>query len=245
MPLASLNATIKKVHPMPAAFKADAQKAAFIPVEQTANSVLFADYNMVQAETRWVRNNSAYNPADEPVVSVFNNYFGGGGMGTVVFQTLREAKALAYSTFAFYVTPDKKEDPYYTIAYIGSQADKFNEAAASMNELLNEVPNVQNSIDFAKESLRKDIETERITQDGIILNYLAAQQKGLNEDIRKKVYESIDKIGYKELKAFHAKNFAGKPYTYAIVASEKKINLDDVKKYGEFKKLSLEEIFGY
>jgi predicted Zn-dependent peptidase len=66
---------------------------------------------------------------------MFNNYFGG-GMGALVFQTIRESKALAYSTFAFYVTPDKKEDPFYTIAYVGSQADKFNEAVVAMNELL-------------------------------------------------------------------------------------------------------------
>jgi hypothetical protein len=38
---------------------------------------------------------------------------------------------------------------------------------------------------------------------------------------------------------------AGKPYTYCIVASEKKMSMDEVKKCGNFKKLSLEEIFGY
>jgi predicted Zn-dependent peptidase len=32
------------------------------------------------------------------LVTVFNNYFGG-GMGSIVFQTIRESKALAYSTF--------------------------------------------------------------------------------------------------------------------------------------------------
>jgi len=243
--LPAFNASIKKMHPLPASSRPSSQKVAFTPVEQKSNQVLFADYNMVQAETRWVRNTAPYDPDEEAVVNIFNNYFGGGGMSSIVFQTIREAKALAYATFAFYVTPDKKEDPYYTIAYVGSQADKFNESVQAMNELLNAIPDIQNSIDFARESLKKDIETQRITQDAIIFNYLSAQRKGLNEDIRKKIYESVDKIGYKELKAFHAKNMAGKPYTYAIVASEKKINMDDVKKYGEFKKLSLEEIFGY
>jgi predicted Zn-dependent peptidase len=35
------------------------------------------------------------------LVTVFNNYFGG-GMGSIVFQTIRESKALAYSTFGYY-----------------------------------------------------------------------------------------------------------------------------------------------
>ena len=93
--------------------------------------------------------------------------------------------------------------------------------------------------------IKKDIETGRITQDGIIFNYLTAQQKGLNYDIRKKTYDVVDKIGYKELKEFHSKNIANKPYTYCVVASEKKLPEADMQKYGEVKKLTLQELFGY
>ena len=114
-----------------------------------------------------------------------------------------------------------------------------------MNELLNELPDVQENIKNARAGIKKDIETERITQDAIIFNYLAAQRKGLSEDIRKKTYVAVDKIGYKELKQFHNEYIANKPYTYAIVASEKKLSADEMKKFGEVKKLSLEEIFGY
>ena len=48
-----------------------------------------------------------------------------------------------------------------------------------------------------------------------------------------------------DIKKFHSNNFADKPFTYAIVASEKKIDMEQMKKLGEVKKLSLEEIFGY
>lgn len=243
-PLEQFTAGLKANHSIPASFKVAGEKAKFTPVEQTNNQILFADYNMVQSEIRWVRNGAIYNADKEPVVDIFNNYFGG-GMGALVFQTIRESKALAYSTFAFFAKPDKKEDPFYTLAYVGCQADKFNESIVAMNELLNDLPNVEENIKFARAGMKKDIETERITQDGIIFNYLTAQQKGLNEDIRKKIYAAVDKIGYNELKAFHSQYIANKPYTYCIVASEKKLSADDMKKYGEFKKLSLEEIFGY
>ena len=243
-PLAQLTAGLKTIHTIPADFIASPAKMKFNTVVQDHNQVLFADYNMVQSEIRWVRNCSLYDPEEEPVVDIFNNYFGG-GMGALVFQTIRESKALAYSTFAFYAIPDKKEDPFYTLAYVGCQADKFNESIVAMNELLNDLPNVENNIKFARDGIRKDIETGRITQDGIIFNYLSAQQKGLNYDIRKTTYNVVDKIGYKELNAFHSKNIANKPYTYCIVASEKKLPETDMKKYGELKKLGLEEIFGY
>lgn len=244
LPLAQLTSSLKTMHIIPATFTAAPAKMKFTNTTQTKNQVLFADYNMVQSEVRWVRNAATYNADQEPVVDIFNNYFGG-GMGALVFQTIRESKALAYSTFAFYAVPDKKEDPFYTLAYVGCQADKFNESVVAMNELLNDLPNVVQNVEFARTGIKKDIETGRITQDGIIFNYIAAQQKGLDYDIRKKTYSMVDKIGYNELNAFHKQNIANKPYTYCVVASEKKLTDDDMKKYGELKKLNLEEIFGY
>ena len=239
-PLAALTSELKLLHPLAASFKSSPMKMNFTPVTQSTNQVLFADYNMVQAETRWTRNNTLYDPALEATVAVYNNYF-----GDLVFQTIRESKALAYSTFAFYATPEKKGEPFYTVAYVGSQSDKFNESVVAMNELLGDLPEVKSNIDNARQGIKKDIETQRIVQDGIIFNYLDAQQKGLNEDIRIKKYSAVDKIGYKELKDFHMANIAGKPYVYTIVASDKRVSDDDLKKYGELKKLNLTEIFGY
>lgn len=239
-PLATLTAGLKTMHQVPAAFKAVPAAATFTNAVQTTNQILFADYNMVQAEVRWVRNTGAYSPEKEAVIDMYNNY-----MGDLVFQTIRESKALAYSTFSFYGKPEKKEDLFYTMSYVGSQADKFNDAVVAMNELLNDMPKVEQNVLVAQDGIKKDIETARITQDAIIFNYLAAQRKGLNEDIRKKIYAEVDKIGYNELKKFHTDYIANKPYTYVIVASEKKITVDDMKKFGEVKKLSLEELFGY
>ncbi|RYF91875.1 MAG: insulinase family protein [Chitinophagaceae bacterium] len=242
--LPALTASLKDLHKVPASFMAAPAKKSFNVVNPDKSQVLFADYNMVQAETRWIKNTGLYNANDEAVVNMFNNYFGN-GMGTLVFQTIRESKALAYSTGAVYVTPAKKEDNYFTVAYVGSQADKFNEAVVAMNELLNDLPEVASNIDFAKSGIKKDIETQRITQDGIIFNYLDAEQKGLTEDLRIKKYAAVNNIGYQELKDFHSKYIAGKPYTYAVVASAKNIKMDDLKKLGDVKVLSLEEIFGY
>ena len=239
-PLQQLAAGLKTIHPIPATFKATGDKMKFPAATQSSNQILFADYNMVQSEIRWIRNTSTYNSEKEPVIDMYNNY-----MGDLVFQTIRESKALAYSTFSFYAKPDKKEDPFYTLAYVGCQADKFNESVIAMNELLNDLPNVEQNIKVAHDGIKKDIETARITQDGIIFNYLTAQQKGLSDDIRKKTYTAVDKIGYSELKKFHSENIANKPYTYCVVASDKKLSEDAMKKYGELKRLSLEEIFGY
>ena len=243
--LASVTASVRQVHQLPVMFKPAPAPKLFTFTKQTDNQVLYANYDMVQSEIRWVRNvPGVYDPAKQPVIETFNNYFGA-GMGAIVFQTIRESKALAYSTNAYFATPDKKEDPYYVTAYIGCQADKFSESVKAMNELLNDLPSLDNNMQAARSAMKKDIETERITQDGIIYDFLAAERKGLNEDIRKKIYEKADKISFKDIKQFHAENIAGKPYTYCLLASDDKLNMDEVSKVGKVRKLSLEEIFGY
>lgn len=235
---------LKTLHQVPANFAVAAPAKTFKQEVPAKNQVLFADYDMVQAETRWIRNTETYNPEKTTMVNVFNNYFGG-GMGSLVFQTIRESKALAYSTYGYYVQPQKKDQDYYLLGYVGSQADKFNDATVAMNELLTKMPELPKNLELAKNQVKKDIQTERITQDGIIYNYLNAKNLGLTDDIRKKMYETVDKITMADVKKFHQNYFSGKPYTYAIVASEKRVSMDDMKKLGEVKKLSLEEIFGY
>jgi len=237
-------ADVKKLHAIPASFKEAPAAIKFEKNSQSQNQVLFADYDMVQSEVNWVRNNGVYNPDNTATIGLFNAYFGG-GMGSIVFQTIRESKALAYSTYAQYASPAKKGERYSTVAYVGCQADKMNEAIAGMNELLNTIPEADQLLETAKQGMRQDIETERITQDGVIFSYLAAQKLGLNNDIRKQVYDNINKLSFADVKKFHDENLANKPYTYCILASEKKVSNDDLKKFGEVKKLSLEELFGY
>ncbi|GJH41309.1 peptidase M16 [Capnocytophaga sp. HP1101] len=242
--LSNLTAKLKTLHKVPAKFAKVAPKKEFKKVEQTKNQVFFADYDMVQAETRWLRNTVTYNPAESTVVSIFNNYFGG-GMGSLVFQTIRESKALAYSTFGYYGTPRKKDDKYTFVGYVGSQADKFKEAVEAMNELLTTMPELPANLDLAKKQIKQEIETQRITQGDIIESYLDSKELGLNYDIRKNIYDSVDNITMKDVKAFHDKYLSKKPYTYVILASEKNLSKEELQKIGEFKKLSLEELFGY
>ena len=100
-------------------------------------------------------------------------------------------------------------------------------------------------LETCKKSIRISLETDRYMQDAVINKYLADLRKGLDRDLRKDVYDHIDKISYKELQQFAKENISNKPYTYCIVGSEKKINIDSLAKYGTVKKISLEEIFGY
>jgi predicted Zn-dependent peptidase len=240
-----LATALKTVHQINTSFKADLPLVADFKMQVPSKpEVLFTDYDMVQAEINWVRPTIPYNTAETPIVELYNNYFGG-GMSSIVFQTIRESKALAYSTYAFYQTPNTKDEKYRMIAYVGTQADKIHESIAGMNELLNDFPASEKNLETAKEGMKKNYQTERITQDNIIYTYLAGLDKGETTDGRKAIYESLDKLTLADLKKFQDSLLAKKPYSMCIVASEKKVNLEDLNKYGEVKKLTLEDVFGY
>ncbi len=242
--ITEISSAVKQQHKMPTTWATYPNPVRFERAQQMKNEVLFTNYDMVQAEVVWKRDLEPYDVRDEPVVDLFNSYYGG-GMGSIVFQTIRESKALAYSTSAFVNVPAKKEDPFSFTAYVGCQADKMNDAVASMNELLNKLSENKQGLEIQRKSLMKDIETERIEKEGIIYTYLALQKKGIDYDQRKVEYDELKKLDFDALKKFHAKNLAGKPYTYCIVGSETRIKDEDMEKYGVLKKLSLEEIFGY
>lgn len=241
---AQFTAAISKLHPLPKEFTPAAPAKKFTYTDNTTNQVYFADYDMVQSEIRWVRNGGVYDPKTAADINLFNSYFGG-GMGSIVFQTIRESKALAYSTFAVYSSPDHKDKQYAMVAYVGSQADKMNDAVKGMNELLNELPQADKSFEASKYNAMNAIETSRITKDNIIESYFADKKLGLSRDSRIDEYNGLKPLTFADIKAFHANNVANKPYNYCIVASEKKVKLEDMQKFGTVNKLTLEQIFGY
>ncbi|MDR2283964.1 MAG: insulinase family protein [Sphingobacterium sp.] len=242
--VAQLTASLPALKLGTGAFVAIPQGTSFKELPTTENQVLVSNYNMKQADIFWFRNSEVYNAALTPTVSLFNSYFGG-GMGSIVFQTIRESKALAYSTYAFYGPPYKKENHYTVGAYVGTQSDKFMDAINGMNELIDVLPESSKSFETAKVSLLKSIASERVTNTAILNSYLAAERLGNQTDIRKSVYEKIPALTFADVKAFHVKEFSKKPYIYCIVADESKLKADDLNGLGKVKKLTLEEIFGY
>ncbi|PZP50403.1 MAG: peptidase M16, partial [Pseudopedobacter saltans] len=183
-PMAQLTAKLNGLHSIPSTWATTPTPIKFDKIEQTENRVFFTNYDMVQSEIYWYRKLENFDTSKFAKVNLFNSYFGG-GMGSVVFQTIREAKALAYSTSAFVTSPDKKDGSFGFVGYVGSQADKHDDAIHAMNELINTMPLNPNAYSNAVGTLKKDIETDRITKTSILFTYLGLEKQGINYDFRK------------------------------------------------------------
>ena len=220
--------------PAPATFK-----------ETDANTnVYVVDYDMKQAEIIMISRDGTYDKTNAPKVRMFNEYFGG-GMSSVVFQEMRESKALAYSVFSSYSSADKKEKSNYVFSYIGTQADKLPEAMAGMMELVNNMPDSKNNFIAAKEAILQSIRTERITKERILFNYESAKDLGLDYDIRKDVYEKVPALTFEDVKAFEEQHMKNKKYTILVLGKKDGLDLQALSKYGQITFLSLSDVFGY
>lgn len=216
-------------------------------VEQETNKpvVYLVNYpGMKQAEIMMINKGERYNKSIVPNQVLFNEYFGG-GMQSVVFQDLRESKALAYSARSTYNSPTKKERSHYNIAYIGTQADKLPEAMKGMNDLLTTIPESGKLFDASKEALLNKYRTERITKMGV-LNYFRRMRKlGLDYDIRKDNYAFVGNSSLQDVKNFHKTYVSGKPKIILVLGDKNVLDKKALAAYGEIKELSLKEIFGY
>lgn len=241
--LEEVTAMLNKLHITPSTLKPTPLPVKFQETEANTN-VYAVDYDMKQAEVIFISKDEKYNKSIAPDIRLFNEYFGG-GMSSIVFQEMRESKALAYSVFSSYSTAGKKADYNYVFSYIGTQSDKLPEAMKGMMELVNSMPESENNFNASKESIIQSIRTERITKAGILFNYENAQRLGLDYDIRRDVYKNVPGITFQQLRAFEEMHVKNKQYTVLVIGKKENLDLKTLEKYGKVTFLSLEDIFGY
>ncbi|HEY1202657.1 MAG TPA: insulinase family protein, partial [Niastella sp.] len=71
---AAFKTNIAKLHTLPVSFTDYPAKVTYTPAVQSNTQLLFTNYDMVQSEIAWIRNDIGYDPNKEAVVNVFNNY---------------------------------------------------------------------------------------------------------------------------------------------------------------------------
>jgi zinc protease len=166
-------------------------------------------------------------------------------MGSLVFQEMRESRALAYSVRSKYETAPRKEDPNYISSYIGTQADKIMEAIDGLSELLDKMPKSDVLFETSKQSLIESISTTRITKANILLSYESSRKLGLTYDIRKDIYTQVKNFNFDNIKTFQETYIKEKPKAVLVIGSKDKIDVKKLSKYGKVTEMKIDELFGY
>lgn len=220
------------------------QNRKFEELPTDENKIYFVDYKMKQVEIMFINRSDVFTAKNIPIIRLYNEYFGS-GMSSIVFQDLREAKALAYSVSSVYSTPDRADKHHYIISYIGTQSDKLGEAMNGFSELMNNIPVSDITFNSAKDGVLKTIQTERITRGSVLRTFLNNKNLGIDYDIRKDVYEKAGKYTLDDVRKFNEQYVKGKKFVYLLIGDSKKLNFDILEKYGKVETVTLEQIFGY
>jgi zinc protease len=237
-------AVLNQLHALPDQLKPVPPEPEFPMQDISRQTAYWADYDMVQAEIVFLTKGPSFDKSRIPITRMFNEYFDG-NMSSPIFQELREAQGLAYSAFAYYGTAPKKNANDFFYGYIGTQADKQEESMKGLSTLIRNFPRTENGFQVAKSGLMNNIESQRITKTSILFNYLDAQRKGIDYDIRKDVYEQAQAMTLNDMEKFHQQYLQNARYNVVVLGRRDKLNLKDLRNYGEVKELSLDEIFGY
>ena len=180
----------------------------------------------------------------EPYIDMYNEYFGG-GMNAIVFQEMREARGLAYSSSARLMKPSHKDDAYMYYAFIATQNDKMQTAIEAFDEIINEMPESEAAFEVAKEALVTRIRTARTTGYSILDSYISDRDKGLTEPRQKRLFETVPTMTLEDVKKTQDEWIEDRTYVYGILGDIKDLDTDYLKTLGQIEVLSLEDIFGY
>ena len=182
--------------------------------------------------------------AQDPYIDLFNEYYGG-GMNAIVFQEMRESRALAYSAGAYLNGPSFKDDTYAFRATIASQNDKLQKAVEGFDEIIETLPQAPENLEIAKAGILARLRTQRTIGSSVLYSYLTAQELGLTEPRDKQVFEKVGALTMDDLLATHARWIKDRTYVYTILGDTSDLDMDFLKTLGPVQQVSLEEIFGY
>ncbi|PNW28333.1 M16 family metallopeptidase [Formosa algae] len=236
-------AALNKEHKLNTPLKEYPEATSYIEKE-TGGQVYFADYDMVQSEMVFLAKGGEFNAKNLAATSLFNAYFGS-GLSSIVFQEIRESKSLAYSAFSRYSTASKKEDSNYVMAYIGTQANKMEQAVDAMMSLMSDMPEADKQFEAAKDAALKKIAAERITKANIFWEYEGLKKLGIENDNREEMYNTIQNMTISDLRDFFNENIKGENYNVMVVGNKKDIDFTALKKLGEVNEMDVDYLFNY
>jgi predicted Zn-dependent peptidase len=212
--------------------------------EPEATQVYFFNKEMAQALVRIESGDGPYNETRRPAIDLYNEYFDG-GTSAIVFQELREARALAYSAGARYLHAQRADDPNLMVAVLGCQADKTPEALETFIGLLDEMPESPERFDAAQAGMINQYRTSRLDFRRILTEVRKWNRQGVAVDPRAWRLEQIQRGSLEGMLEVYRERIQGRPKLISIVGNSSKFDLASLAQYGEITELGVEDIFSY
>jgi zinc protease len=201
--------------------------------EQSETTVYFVPRrDAVQTQLWFAVEGDITAPAEQPAADAFAEYFGG-SMAGLVFQEVREFRALAYSASARYPRDENGAQRGHLLGYVGCQADKTFEAIDVMLGLIREMPSRPERLDLVRLSLVRSQETASPSFRELQDTVRSWKRTGYSGDPRRTLLPAYESLEYDDIDRFWRARVAGRPIAIMVVGDPRKVKRKQLEKYGK------------
>ena len=240
-----LTSAVTKLHKTPKHLAAVPQGQPYTKEQTPQNEVWLAPYDAKNIYMRMYNNEGRdFNPDEAGIITLFNEYFGG-GMNGIVFQEMREARGLAYNASAYYARPSKKGEKESFFTHIITQNDKMMDCVRQFHQILDTIPQSETAFQIAKDAVVKQLASQRVQKLSVLYSYLTMKKLGLDYDLNEKIYRDVQRLTLQDIVRFEQQQIARKPYRYVILGDEKELDVPSLERIAPIRRLTLEDVFGY
>ena len=220
------------------------QTTPTLPV--TEPKVVFAQYDAKQIYyMQYTCGSDMFDVDLDPSVRLYNEYFSG-GMNAIVFQEMREARGLAYSSYAYLGQGNTCNEPYYFYAFIATQNDKMQQAIEAFDSIIENMPQSEAAFELTKQGILTGMATGRTTKMDVIWKYLGDMRFGITDFNRTEaVYNAIQSMTLEDVVEFQQSHIKGRNYVYCILGDKNDVDMKYLKSLGGVEFVTPDQIFGY
>jgi predicted Zn-dependent peptidase len=242
MPLEDLVEVLRRQHPL-AGELADTPDYRFRTARKLDETEIYVvDQQTAQAQVRIEFPDGVYDRDNSLVSSIYSNYFGS-GMSSVVFQELREARALAYTAGARYAQGGRLNDQNIMLGTIGTQTDKTVDALGAFIDLIDNMPVSNERFETSVESLMNRYRTSKISFRGVIGAVRGWERLGIEDDPRRESYQQLQTVSMDDLLSFQQEHVKDRPKLISIVGDLSILDEEELEQFGTVKEIQVDDLF--
>ena len=183
--------------------------------------------------------------ADRARLRLWGSYFGG-GMQSVLFQEVREFRALAYSAYGYRITSDLLTHgtlPCGYVSQIGTQADKAMTTMLLLDSLLSDMPLRSAQVETARHAIVNGINNSFPTMRQIGAEVADLRLHGYAQDPDAGILKALAPMTASDLMRFYRGNIQSRPRAIFIVGNKKMLDMKRLGKLGKIVILKKADIY--
>jgi predicted Zn-dependent peptidase len=212
-------------------------------VKPKKNRILFLHRDMVQSKVGMFTLDEKWNPRHWADYAFYSQYMGG-GMSSVLFQEVRESRALAYVVGGGYGQGGRPKEWNLVSGGLGTQADKTVEGASLVRSLLANLPADQGRFAESKDAIEQAFRTSPLTYGQIPGTVHLWDEAGFDTDPRPDRMQAALKYELKDLERFSDK-FKDKDWTIYILGNKERVDMKALSALGEIEMVELDSLYPY